>query len=147
MASGPTRLDFVISQGDTKPIMPIHMPPNAAGELIDLTNVKSITFLGRRANERTNPPPIRRAVESHAIEDIDGVNTVVCYVHFLASDTKAIPVPAGAMYVEMQGEVKIVDQDDEVYTVFGVDPPNDTTVLPSALSWWIRDDLGDGAVS
>lgn len=145
----PAENDFVISQGDSLPVMRVVIPPNSAGELIDLTGC-TVTFLGRINGTRTYPSPIIRPIESYQSElatendaaDFDsldvGDDIVAVYVHLTTDDTKAIAVPVGANYVKMDGELEIISGDDTL-TV-----PNDIATVPY-IKWWIRDDIGDGA--
>lgn len=129
----PADGEFVISQGDSLPIMRILIPANSAQQLIDLTGC-TVTFLGRIAGTRNYPPPIVRRIDHFAQETVDGNLVVVVYVRFTTTDTKAVAVPTGETYAAMQGELEIVSATGDVLTI------------PSLgyLVWWIRDDVGDG---
>lgn len=130
----PAAGEFVISQGDSLPVMRIPIPVNDAGQLIDLSGC-TVTFLGRIAGTRTYPPPIIRAIASHAQETDAGEPVIAVYVHLTTADTKAVSVPSGEVYAQMEGELEVVDGSGDVLTVPTLD----------YLTWWIRDDIGDGA--
>lgn len=138
----PADNDFIISQGDSLPLMRIPIPANSAGQLLDLADCH-VTFLGRVKGKRDTPPPIIRPIDSYASETHDfgdgAVPVIAVYVRFTTTDTK---VPTGKDdYVEMEGEVEIVDLVSEA-------PIVNVLTIPSLgyLRWWIRDDIGDGAV-
>ena len=144
----PADTDFVITQKDTLPVMRIPIPANSAGQLLDLAGC-TVTFLGRVKDTRTFPPPIVRPIESYAEETATATDAAVLgiteddpiiavYVHLEATDTEGIAVPTTADFVEMEGELEIVDGDGEVLTI-----PNDPET--PYLKWWVRDDIGDGA--
>ncbi len=132
MASTPAATDFVISQGDSLPLMRIPIAVNSQGQLVDLDGC-TVTFLGRIYGTRTYPPPIIRPIESYAQETEDGDSVIAVYVHLTTTDTSGIKVPSNADYVQMQGELEIIDADGEVLTIPSI----------GYLSWWIRDDVGD----
>jgi hypothetical protein len=114
--------------------MRIVVPKNANNQLIDLTGC-TVTFLGRPVGTRTAPPPIVRPIENYATETVSGVGDVIAvYIHFTAADTKAVAVPSSSEYTQMEGELEVVDSDGEVLTI------------PSLgyITWFIRDDIGDG---
>jgi len=134
MAVTPGASDFVISQGDSLPIMRIPIPANSANELLDLAGC-TVTFLGRKHGTNTYPPPIIRLIESYAQETEDGEDVIAVYVHLTDDDTKAISVANGQTYTEMEGELEIVDGNGDVLTVPSL----------SYIEWYIRDDIGDGA--
>lgn len=126
MAS-PTINDFIISQGDSLPVMQITVPRNSVGELVDLTGC-TVVFLGRKTGTNSQPAIVQ------PIESFEVVNDeVVVFVHFTAAQTRSVLVPPGETYAEMQGELEITDADGEVLTV-----PTE-----NYIPWFIRDDIGD----
>lgn len=129
----PTTGEFVISQGDSLPVMRIVVPANSDGQLIDLTGC-TVTFLGRVAGTQTTPPPISRAIQSFAQETEDDASVIAVYVALTTTDTKAVYVGSDDVYAEMEGELEVIDADGKVLTVPTL----------GYLKWWIRDDIGDG---
>lgn len=132
----PATGEFVISQGDSLPVMRIAIPANDDGQLIDLTGC-TVTFLGRPAGSRTTPPPVIRPIQSFAQEADNGVPVVAVYVALTPTDTKAVTVAVTETYVEMEGELEVIDASLNVLTIPTL----------GYLKWWIRDDIGDGAVA
>jgi hypothetical protein len=112
----PAENDYIISQGDSLPVMRVTLPRNNADELIDLTGC-SVTFLGRPVGSSINPPPIVRLIDSYQVVGTGEDAAVVVSVKLTSDDTKKISVKSGETYQEMQGELEIVDTDDEVLTV------------------------------
>lgn len=131
----PASGEFVISQGDSLPVMRIVVPANSAGQLIDLTGC-TVTFLGRPLGSRILPPPVVRPIQSFAQESVDGTEAICVYVALEPNDTRALAVPVNQSYVEMQGELEVVDAAGGVLTIPTL----------GYMRWWVRDDIGDGAV-
>ena len=143
----PAEHDFVISQGDTLPVMRIPIPARD-GQLIDLTGC-TVTFLGRVRGDRSVPPPVVRPVESHAVEqataedaaafDIEeGDDIVAVYVKLETDDTKGVSTPRGQDFAEMSGELEVLTAEGDTLTIAARNPDN------PYLTWWVRDDIGDG---
>lgn len=130
----PTETDFIISQGDTLPVMRVVIPPNSAGQLVDLAGC-DVVFHGRPVGVYTSPPQIIRPIQSFAVEVEDGVNVVAAYVKFAATDTATVEMTPGDPYRDMQGELEIVNP-----------TTSDVLTVPTTgyLTWFIRDDIGDG---
>lgn len=131
----PAPGEFVISQGDSLPVMRIVVPANSAGQLIDLTGC-TVTFLGRPLSSRVLPPPVVRPIQSFAQETVDGAAAIAVYVALAPTDTRLLAIPTGESYVEMQGELEVVDAAGGVLTIPTL----------GYMRWWVRDDIGDGAV-
>jgi hypothetical protein len=127
----PADTDYVISQGDSLPLMRIPIPPNSAGELIDLTGC-TVTFLGRVKGDRSVPPPIIRPIERFAREG----DVVAVYVKHDPAQTKLVST-GKSDYLEMEGELEVKDASNDKLTITGAGVPY--------MKWWIRDDIGDGA--
>lgn len=140
----PALGDFIISQGDSLPIMRIPIPANSAGQFPDPV-ANHVTFLGRIAGERKpGPPPFVVPMQSHAMETHDfgagPVQVRAIYVKLTSASTAAIPT-GKADYVQMEGELEFRSKSNpsECLTI-----PNHP-LFPTYLKWWIRDDIGDGA--
>jgi hypothetical protein len=136
--------------------MRVCVPANSQGQLLDLDGC-TVTFLGRPKGNRAVPPPIVREMESFQQETADaddvaalnayysrvgasqrvelGDALIAAYIHFEEADTKQVTVPGSQTYTEMEGELEIVDGDDETLTTPSLD----------YIKWYIRDDIGDGA--